>query len=82
MRLSQKPIKECSSEHRYIFSKHLANDVDPVTKKHCIVLSVNNYRRMILVDEPVDISEMEWKFLNSIGGYLPSNMEYDPIRNP
>lgn len=80
MRLSIKPIKECSPEHKYIFPKRLSNEVNTATGKHCIVLSINSSRRLIPTEEPVELSELEWKYFNSIGGFLPSNQEYDPIR--
>lgn len=82
MMLSQRPVKKCSPLHKYIFPARLAHDVDIKTGKHCVVISINGVRRYIPVEEPVELSQEEWLLLNSIGGYLPSNFEYDPIRKP
>lgn len=82
MRLSSKPVRPCSPEHRFIFDPRLAQDIDPVTKKKCIVISIGSKTEYIPVGEPVEISEAQWMLLNSIGGYLPSHLEYDPIAQP
>ena len=80
MNVSTKPVKPPPANAFFRFPKHLADDVDPVTKKHCMTISINKTKRLIPVEEPVHLSQEEFEFLSSIGGHLPANREYDPIR--
>ena len=80
MNLSQKPIKPAPGEAFFRFPRRLADDIDPVTRKRCFSICINNQKTLIPVEEPVHLTKDQFDFLATIGGYLPANREYDPIR--
>ena len=80
MNLSDKPIKLPPLNAYFRFPRSKADDVDPVTKKHCITISINKDKVLIPTEEPVHITKEQFELLSTIGGYLPANREYDPIR--
>ena len=80
MNLSNKPVKPPPENAFFRFPKRLADDVDIKTGKHCMTIAINNKKRFIPVEEPVHLSQDEFEFLSTIGGHLPENREYDPIR--
>jgi hypothetical protein len=80
MNLSNKPVIPPPKEAYFRFPKRMADDVDPITGKHCMTISINKMKRLIPVEEPVHLSQEEFELLSNIGEHLPPNREYDPIR--
>ena len=67
---SNKPIKkeyEVLGKRMYIFPEEYANDFDPVTRKKCMVVSINDQNTYVPVGEPVDITYEVWSLLKNIG---------------
>ena len=67
---SNKQIKkeyEVLGKRMYIFPEEYGNDVDPVTRKKCMVVSINDQNTYVPVGEPVDITYEVWSLLKNIG---------------
>lgn len=80
MNLSNKPVIPPPENAYFRLPRSKADDVDPVTKKHCVTIAINNQKVLIPTEEPVHLTKEQFELLADIGGYLPSNREYDPIR--
>lgn len=67
---SNKPVleeKKVFGKRMFIFPLEYASEIDPVTHKRAMLISINGQNTYVICGEPVDVSYDVWMLLKNIG---------------
>lgn len=75
-----KSFEECFRKFTCSFPLSAANEIDPVSRKPAIYISINTDTVYVPVGEPVELELPQWSLLRSVNFMGLPVFDYDPIR--